>query len=82
MPAIKRKFKDYKFPEPKLNSIEFNHNYIENIDFLNHTAMARQCELFEAPAVQPWPWYGELAFHGGLPPATFSYNRKFFQFFG
>ena len=41
MPAIKRKFKDYKFPKPKLDSIEFNYDYIENIDFLNHNAIKK-----------------------------------------
>ena len=41
LPAIKRKFKDYKFPEPKLDSIEFDYNYIENIDFLNHNSIKK-----------------------------------------
>tara|TARA_B100001250_G_scaffold24146_1_gene20184 strand:- start:4439 stop:7192 length:2754 start_codon:yes stop_codon:yes gene_type:complete len=41
LPAIKRKFKDYSFKPPKLDSIEFNSNYVESISFLNQNSIKK-----------------------------------------
>ena len=41
LPAIKRKLRDYSFPKPKCESIDFNINKIENIDFLNQESIKK-----------------------------------------
>ena len=41
LPAIKRQFKDYRFKAPKLDSIQFNTNDIENIDFLDQKSIKK-----------------------------------------
>ena len=80
LPAIKRKFKDYKFKPPEISSIQFNTDYIENIDFLNQNSIKKSSKSTPVTYVKGFnsirSLFAEqkLAKINNLTPKYFSFN--------